>query len=86
MSSTVRIALLLLATAASLVVGEAIALAHDIGQPHVDPPPPQEDGDSASPVIIVVVVVMTLAVAGFLVWAKQRAVSDDGDDPAAPAE
>lgn len=85
MSSTVRIALLLLATAASLVVGEAIALAHDVGQPHVEPAPPEES-DSASPVIIVVVVVMTLAVAGFLVWAKQRAVSDDGDDPAAPAE
>ena len=47
-------------------------LAHNIGPPHTEPPPQSDGGGGAGAAVIVVVIVVTLAIAGGLIWLRQR--------------
>jgi hypothetical protein len=48
-------------------------LAHPLDYPHVEPQPPKESGGGASPALIGGGVAATLALAGGLVWVRERA-------------
>ena len=54
-----------------------LPLAHPLDVPHEEPAPKSEGG-SASPVLVGGGVVGTLALAGGLIWVRQRALRDDG--------
>lgn len=53
------------------LIGNALQLAHDFGQPHQEPVS-QSDGGGASPLLVGGGVAATLALAGGLVWVRER--------------
>ncbi|HEX8065987.1 MAG TPA: hypothetical protein VF520_05630 [Thermoleophilaceae bacterium] len=63
---------------AKVVGGIDLPLAHDLGYPHQEPARPAGGGGgSASTLAIVAGVVLTLALAGALIWVRERARGQD---------
>ncbi len=62
------------------VMAIELPLAHDIALPHEEP---QRSGGGASTVVIAAVIVATLAVAGALIWLRERTRRADQQAPPA---
>ena len=54
------------------LIGNALQLAHDFGQPHPEPVPKSGGGGGASAALVGGGVAATLAVAGGLIWVRER--------------
>ena len=54
------------------LIGNALQLAHDFGQPHPEPVPKSGGGGGASVALVGGGVAGTLAVAGGLIWVRER--------------
>ena len=52
-------------------------LAHPSDIPHTEPPPPKESGGGTSPAVVGGGVAATLALAGGLIWVRERARKAD---------
>jgi hypothetical protein len=54
-----------------------LPLAHVVGYPHIEPPQQSGGGGGASPALIGAGVVSTLAIAGALIWVRERTLRAD---------